>query len=77
MTTIDPGIVIPCIATCSCYEPVPRYDMINHIWKLRSRAIPYIGIQVKIGHGILSKCPNGQGNGFCPSQMFTIVNKPE
>ena len=40
--------------------------MIDHIWKLRSRAIPYRGIQVKIGQGILSKCPNGQGNGFCP-----------
>ena len=52
-------------------------DMINHIWKLRSRAIPYIGIQVKIGQGILSKCPNGQGNGFCPSQTVTIANKPE
>ena len=48
-------------------------DMINHIWKLRSRAIPYIGIQVKIDQGILSKCPNGQGNGFCPSQMVTIA----
>ena len=50
-------------------------DMINHIWKLRSRAIPYRGIQVEIGQGILSKCPNGQGNGFCPSQMTTIANK--
>ena len=34
--------------------------MIDQIWKLRSRAIPYRGIQVKIGQGILSKCPNGQ-----------------
>ena len=50
-------------------------DMINHIWKLRSRAIPYRGIQVEIGQGILSKCPYGQGNGFCPSQMTIIVNK--
>ena len=50
-------------------------DMINHIWKLRSRAIPYRGIQVEIGQGILSKCPNGQANGFCPSQMITIANK--
>ena len=51
--------------------------MIDHIWKLRSRAIPYRGIHVEIGQGILSKCPNGQGNGFCPSQMVTIINKPE
>ena len=50
-------------------------DMIDHIWKLRSRAIPCRGIQVEIGQGILSKCPNGQGNGFCPSQMITIANK--
>ena len=50
-------------------------DMIDQIWKLRSRAIPYGGIQVEIGQGILSECPNGQGNGFCPSQMITIVNK--
>ena len=49
--------------------------MIDHIWKLRSRAIPYRGIQVEIGQGILSKCPNGQGNGFCPSQMVTTINK--
>ena len=52
-------------------------DMFNHIWKLRSRALPYKGIQVKIGQGILSKCPNGQGNDFCPSQTDTIANKPE
>ena len=52
-------------------------DMIDQIWKLRSRAIPYRGIQVEIGQGILSKCPNGQGNGFCPSQMITIANKPK
>ena len=51
--------------------------MIDHIWKLRSRAIPYREIQVEIDQGILSKCPNGQGNGFCPSQPTTIVNKPE
>ena len=51
--------------------------VIDHIWKSRSRAIPYRGIQVEIGQGILSKCPNGQGNGFCPSQMVTIANKPE
>ena len=50
-------------------------DMIDQIWKLRSRAIPYRGIQVKIGQGILSKCPNGQGNGFCPSQLITIANE--
>ena len=25
-------------------------------------------IQVEIGQGILSMCPNGQGNDFCPSQ---------
>ena len=42
--------------------------MIDHIWKLRSRAIPYRGIQVKIGQGILSKCPNGQG---------LLYNRPE
>ena len=51
--------------------------MIDHIWKLRSRAIPYRGVQVEIGQGILSKCSNGQGNGFCPSQMVTIINKPK
>ena len=51
--------------------------MIDHIWKLRSRAIPYRGIQVEIGQGILSKCQNGQGHGFCPSQTVTTVNKPE
>ena len=51
--------------------------MIDQIWKLRSRAIPYRGIQIEIGQGILSKCPNGQGNGFCPSQMVTIINKPK
>ena len=50
-------------------------DMIDQIWKLRSRAIPYRGIQVKIGQGILSMCPSGQGNGFCPSQMITIANE--
>ena len=52
-------------------------DMIDQIWKLRSRAIPYREIQVKISQGILSKCPNGQANGFCPSQMVTIANKPK
>ena len=51
--------------------------MIDYIWKLRSRAIPYRGIQVEIGQGILSKCPNGQGNGFCPSQTVTTINKSE
>ena len=50
-------------------------DMIDQIWKLRSRAIPYRGIRVEIGQGILSMCPNGQGNGFCPSQSITIANK--
>ena len=50
-------------------------DMIDHIWKVRFRAIPYRGIQVEIGQGILSMCPNGQGNGFCPSQMITIANE--
>ena len=50
-------------------------DMIDQIWKLRSRAIPYRGIQVKIGQEILSKCPNGQGNGFCPSKSITIGNE--
>ena len=32
-------------------------------------------IQVEIGQGILSMCPNGQGNDFCPSQLITIANE--
>ena len=56
--------------------------MIDQIWKLRSRAIPYKGelnsifmIQVEIGQGILSMCPNGQGNGFCPSQLLLQISQ--
>ena len=33
-----------------------------------------LGSKLTIGQGILSMCPNGQGNGFCPSQSTTIDN---
>ena len=39
--------------------------------------ILFLETKVEIGQGILSMCPMGQGNGFCPSQSIKMQFEPK